>query len=78
MVSDGITLNERLVDVFNGMVEGSVASSGDGGVGLVGKGFEGGVVGQKGHLAALSHPLPILQTRPRVECTGLWVKLLED
>ena len=77
MVSDGIALNERLVDVFNGVVEGSVAGSGDGGVGLVGKGFEGGVVWQKGHLTALSHPLPILHTRPRVEGTGLRIKLLE-
>ena len=76
-MSNGITLNERLVDVFDGVVKGTMTGSRDGGVGFVRKRSEGGVVWKEGHLAALSHPLTVLHTRSRVERTGLRVKLLE-
>ena len=76
-MSNGITLNERLVDVFDGVIEGAMTGSWDGGVGVVRKRSEGGVVWKEGHLAALSHPLTVLHTRSRVERTRLRVKLLE-
>ena len=43
-MSNGITLYERLVDVFDGVVEGAMTGSRDGGVGFVRKRSEGGVV----------------------------------
>ena len=43
-MSYGITLYERLVDVFDGVVESAMTGSRDGGVGFVRKRSEGGVV----------------------------------